>query len=156
MTAQRTVYAESVNYWKTGTSSPDTWIDKAKEEIRAVGGLVTGTAAMDTEGGGAAFALLFTLAGDSYRVNWPVLPIDPRKRRTPAQLKADERAAKIQAATFLHHDVKAKCMVVKVMGASAAFLQYRLMPSGTTPAELGFRGEQVIVPPSMLLLGGGE
>lgn len=153
---KRIVYAESVNYWKTGTSSPDTWIDKAKDEIRAVGGLVTGTAAMDTEGGGAAFALLFTLEGENYRVNWPVLPLDTRKRRTPAQLKADERAAKIQAATFLHHDIKAKCMVVKVMGASAAFFQYRMLPTGATVAELGFRGEQVTVPSAMLLLGGGE
>lgn len=34
------VYAEEVNYWKTGQSSPDTWIDRAKGEIIATGGKV--------------------------------------------------------------------------------------------------------------------
>ena len=32
------IYAEDVNYFKTGTSAPDTWIDKAKAEIRTAGG----------------------------------------------------------------------------------------------------------------------
>ena len=35
-------YAEDVNYWKTGQSAPDTWLDHAKTEIAAAGGAVYG------------------------------------------------------------------------------------------------------------------
>lgn len=138
-------YAEDVNYWKTGQTAAETWLDKAKEAIRDVGGLVTGSAQMETADG-AVFALLFTLAGQHYRINWPVLTLRPATRRTDAQRRTDERAAKIQAATFLYHDVKAKCMIVKIMGGAAAFAQYALLPDGTTVAEMGFTGRGVNIP----------
>ena len=32
------VYAEDVNYWRTGQSSSDKWINDAKREIKAAGG----------------------------------------------------------------------------------------------------------------------
>ena len=35
-----TTYAEDINYWKTGTSSPDTWIATARKEIVAAGGKI--------------------------------------------------------------------------------------------------------------------
>ena len=35
------LYAEDVgHYWKTGTPAPDTWIDRAKNEIRAAKGKI--------------------------------------------------------------------------------------------------------------------
>lgn len=152
MSEQKTVYAQDVNYWKTGTTAPDTWIEKAIDEITDVGGFVTGNAFANI-GGRQVYSLLFMMGGDEYRVNWPVLPLDPNKRRTAAQIKTDERSARIQAATFLYHDVKAKCMVMKIMGAAAAFMQYRLLPEGSTIAEQGFRGQRVEVPAGLLLGG---
>ena len=146
-------YAQDVNYWKTGERAADTWLDMAKTEIRGVGGLVTGSAQMDGIDG-AVFVLMFTLGGEAYRVSWPVLALKPNEKRTPAQIKSDERAAKIQASTFLYYDVKAKCMVEKVMGAAAAFLQYRLLPSGSTAAEMGFAGRGAELPGALLLLSG--
>ena len=143
------LYAQDVNYWRTGTSSPDTWIDKAKREIAAVGGRVTGDAFMNLDGK-SAYSLLFTLEAESYRINWPVLMA---KSGGKADAASNERAARIQAATFLYHDVKAKCMVVKVMGARAAFAQY-LLAGGTTIAEQGFAGGRVEIP--LLLIGGAR
>lgn len=147
-------YAETVNYWKSGSSSPDTWLDKCRHEISTAGGTVTGSAFMEN-GDGAGFALLFTLAGEQYRINWPVLPLRPNARRTATQQRTDERAAKIQATTFMYHDIKARCMVVKIMRAAAAFLQYKLLPGGATAAEMGFSGRGADIPQGLLRLGDG-
>lgn len=119
------VYAENVNYWKTGTSGPDTWIDKVKAEIRAAGGTVLNEAFGSMEGR-AAFMLEFAFGDDRFRAVWPVLP---------SRTKAD-RAARIQAATMLYHDVKAKCVAAKVHGVRAAFFQYAVLPDGRTAAQV--------------------
>ena len=119
-------YAEEVNYWKTSTSSPDTWLDRAKKEIRRVGGLVHGSATIeeDTLGRGA-FALAFELHGDKFQIKWPIL-----------KSKTDNlNAAKRQAATALFYDVKAACVKVKFFGARAAFLPHLQLPNGQTAAE---------------------
>lgn len=124
----RTVYAEDVNYWRTGTSSPDTWIERAKNEIRVAGGR-PGNELFGADGEGRAmYALEFELGGERYRVKWPVLPTRSKK-------PADQKAARIQAATMLYHDIKAKCVAAKVQGARAAFLSYLLLPDGRTAGE---------------------
>lgn len=133
-----TIYAEDVNYFKTGTSAPDAWIDKAKAEIKAAGGAVE-SEAFGNQGGNAAFMLEFTFGRDRYRVVWPVLP---------SKTKAD-RAAKIQSATMLYHDVKAKCVSAKVHGVRAAFFQYAVLPDGRTAAQLA-EPELVNLYPKML------
>jgi hypothetical protein len=46
-----------------------------------------------------------------------------------------ETAAKRQAATFIFHDIKAKCMTAKVLGARPAFFQYLVLPDGRTTTE---------------------
>lgn len=117
--------AETVNYFKTGTSAPDTWIDKAKAEIRAAGGTVLNEA-FGSQEGRAAFMLEFSFGADRFRVVWPVLP---------SRLKNAERACRVQAATMLYHDVKAKCVSAKVHGARAAFFQYAVLPDGRTAAQ---------------------
>jgi hypothetical protein len=96
-----TVYAEEVNYWKTGQSSPDTWIDNANREIAAIGGTVL------NEGYGweqaskrAAFLLEFTIGAERFRAVWPVLPVRSAK---------DERAASLAVyATALSIPKRAK------------------------------------------------
>jgi hypothetical protein len=122
------VYAEEVNYWKTSQSSPDTWIGKAKAEILDAGGK-PGTELFGNDGSGRAmFALEFTIAGERYRARWPVLPCRVRSA-------TNERAARIQAATMLYHDIKARCVAAKVLGARAAFLTYFLLPDNRTAGE---------------------
>lgn len=132
------IYAEDVNYWKTGQSAPDTWIDKAKAEIKAAGGTV-GSEAFGNQGGNAAFMLEFMFGRDRFRVVWPVLPSKTK----------NERAAKIQAATMLYHDVKAKCVSAKVHGVRAAFFQYAVLSDGRTAAQVA-EPELVNVYPKML------
>lgn len=120
------MYAEDVNYWQTSTISPDSWIDKAKHEIVTAGGS-TGSEAFGNDGDGrAAFMLEFAFGRDRFRIVWPVLESKTGR----------DRAAKIQAATMLYHDVKAKCVSAKVHGARAAFFQYAMLPDGRTAAQL--------------------
>jgi hypothetical protein len=79
------------------------------------------------ETGQAAYLLEFTFGVDRFRVVWPVLPV--RKL-------ADERAARIQAATMLYHDIKAKCVSAKVHGVRATFVQYQVLPDGRTVSQV--------------------
>jgi hypothetical protein len=121
------MYAEEVgHYWKTSRSSPDVWVERAKKQIEKLGGTVL----MEGFGnepatGRAAFALAFEIGEDRFRLVWPVLP----------SKTGDGRAAKVQAATMLYHDVKAKSISAKVLGARAAFFSYLMLPDGRTAAE---------------------
>jgi hypothetical protein len=123
----KTVYAEDINYWKTGTTAPDTWIDHAKKEIVSAGGTIGNEAFGRDAEGRSAYMLEFAFSGERFRAVWPVLP---------TRGGANERAARIQAATMLYHDIKAKCVAAKVHGARAAFFQYALLPDGRTAAQL--------------------
>ena len=121
------LYAEDVNYWKTSKSSPDTWIDRTKRQIEHLSGQVL----MEGFGsepitGRAAFMLAFEIGGDKFKAVWPVLP----------SKSGNEKAARIQAATMLYHDVKAKCISAAVLGVRAAFLSFLLLPDGRTTAEM--------------------
>jgi hypothetical protein len=120
------VYADDVNYWKTSAADPDSWMTKARREIIAAGGTVDGEA-FGSQEGRAAFRLDFSFGRDHFRVIWPVL--QPRSQK-------DLRAARVQAATMLYHDVKAKCVSAKVHGMRAAFFQYAVLPDGRTAAQV--------------------
>ncbi len=37
-----TKFADEINYWKTSSTSPDNWIEKAKKQIIALGGVILG------------------------------------------------------------------------------------------------------------------
>jgi hypothetical protein len=121
------LYADDVNYWKTSTADPDSWMTKARREIVAAGGSVHGEMFGSQEGGRAAYRLDFSFDRDHFRVIWPVL--QPRNAK-------DIRAARVQAATMLYHDVKSKCVSAKVHGARAAFFQYAVLPDGRTAAQV--------------------
>lgn len=121
-------YAEDIgHYWKTSTSAPDVWIDKAKTEIRAAGGKVLSEAFGSDAEGRAAFMLAFSFGSEQFRAVCPVLPT----RRAQ-----DARAARVQAATMLYHDIKAKAVAAKVHGVRAAFFQYLALPDGRTMAQV--------------------
>ncbi|MCB0122322.1 MAG: hypothetical protein KDE58_08775 [Caldilineaceae bacterium] len=120
-------YAEDVNYWKSGQSSPDAWIDKARREIKNAGGKILGDAfGNDATTKRSAYMLSFQFGDDVFKAVWPVLP-----SRT-----ANDRAARIQAATMLYHDVKARCVSAKVLGGRVAFFSYIQLPDGRSAAAV--------------------
>jgi len=117
-------YAEDINYWRTGRSDPDTWMERAKAQIAKLGARVL-SEGYGRAREGAAFMLHFEAQGEEFRVIWQVLPT-----------RGDnERAARIQAATLLYHDVKAKCLEATVKGVRTAFFEYLLLPDGRTASE---------------------
>lgn len=119
-------YAEDLgHYWKTGSSSPDTWLEMAKKLIREINGEITaeGFGSIGTQ---AAYMLAFRIGADKFKVVFPVL----------YSKAGNTIAAKRQAATMLYHDIKAKCMVANVLGIKAAFFNYLMLPDGRTASEL--------------------
>lgn len=121
-------FAEDVgHYWKTSKSSPDVWIDRAKKQVEKLGGIVL------AEGFGneplanhSAYMLAFKINDDHFKVVWPVLP-----SRTD-----NEKAARVQAATMLYHDIKAKSISSAVLGIRAAFLSFLVLPTGQSAGEM--------------------
>lgn len=138
------LYAEEVNYWQTSQSSADTWLDRSKKEIRAIGGKITGEAFGSTEGR-SAFMLAFDLAEDQFKVVWPVLPSKTK----------NDKAAKIQAATMMYHDVKSKCISAKVLGGRVAFFAHLLLPDGRAASEAASH-ELARMLPSIIMLPSGD
>lgn len=118
------VYAEDVNYWKSGKTSPDTWILNTKKLIASVNGKVRGFAFGEMDGK-SALVLMFEIGDDKFKLTWPVL-----ESRT-----GDTVSANRQAATMLYHDVKARVVAVKVLGPRVAFIPWLLLPTGQTVAE---------------------
>ncbi len=120
-------FAEDINYWKTSQSSPDTWIERAIKLIKDFGGRVGmygfGT---DHHTGRHAYMLVFEINNDTFKLVWPVLSTESSK---------DEVAAKRQAATLLHHDIKARLLTATVLGHRTAFFNYMMLPDGRTVIE---------------------
>ena len=121
-------YAEDVgNYWKTSQSAPDTWMQRAAREIEKAGGDIVGEAfGAEPATGRAAYMLSFRLDGASFRVVWPVL----------LSKAGNVKAARRQAATMLYHDVKARAISSRVLGARAAFFSYLLLPDGRVANQI--------------------
>jgi len=120
------IYASSVNYWKSGTSTPDSWLDKTQKEIESVGGVVH-TCIVGMAAGKSAVMMGFVLEGQEFRVTYPVLAVTREK---------DKTAALRQACTALYHDVKARCVSLKFIGAKSAFFTFLLLPDGRTAGQL--------------------
>ncbi|KKW13426.1 MAG: hypothetical protein UY48_C0001G0047 [Candidatus Gottesmanbacteria bacterium GW2011_GWB1_49_7] len=139
-------YAEEINYWKTGQSSPDIWISKARELIIEFGGRILMEAFGQDETGKSAFVLAFEIGEDRFKIIWPVLPSKTK----------NEKAARIQAATMLHHDVKAKCVSAAVIGARTAFFSYLMLPDGRIAAQLSAPEITDAAPSFFLLLPEGQ
>lgn len=145
------LYAEDVNYWKTSKSSPDTWMGRAKCQIERLGGQI------QLEGfgsepvtGRAAFMLTFVIGNDRFKIIWPVL----------LSKNGNERAARVQAATMLYHDIKTKCISAAVLGTRAALFSFLMLPDGRTTAEVStpelMQAMPEIFAPPMLRLDTGD
>jgi hypothetical protein len=120
------LYAEQLNYWKTSRSDPDTWLERAVQELARAKARIDGSGYLVT-GGRAVYMVAFTLEGHTFRISWPVLP----------SREQNERAARVQATTMLYHDIKARILAMRVQGALAAFGGYLLIAGGLTLAENG-------------------
>ena len=146
------VYSEDVNYWQSGKSSPDSWLEKAKKEIRAVGGQVVGSGSFSEDiTGRAGFMLAFRLDGEDFAIKWPVL----------RSKSGNHLSAQRQAATALYHEVKAACVKLKFLGARSAFFAYLMLPDGRTASQASAPKCVAILPAliggdSRPLLEGGE
>ena len=119
-------YGESINYWKTSRSGSDIWIDRAKAQIEKFGGKVLAEGFGSNAEGRAAFMIGFQMDSEKFKAVWPVLPTEYEK---------DQKAARVQAATLLYHDVKGKCISASVLGARTAFFSYLMLPDGRTAIE---------------------
>jgi len=110
---------EELRYWKTSQSSPDGWIDKTIKILKEYGATFTGRAhGHDMTTGQEAYMMQFSIEGEEYKLVWPVL--EPKQ-------ESDRNAARRQAATMLHHDVKARIMYATVHGTRNAFLPMLLV-----------------------------
>lgn len=119
--------AENVNYWKTSPSAPDKWMTKAKQEVAKAGGQVLGHGTLtDGETGRTIFVLTFAFGADRFKLEYPTL----------VSRAGNERAERIQAATMLYHDVKARCVSAKVLGYRAAFMGFLMLPGGRTVSQM--------------------
>jgi len=117
--------AESINYWKTSQSGPDKWIERATKVIEQYGGKVLAEGFGSNANGNAAYMIGFEMHGEKFKAVWPVLPSNAR----------DERAARVQAATLLYHDIKGKCISATVLGARVSFFSYLMLSDGRTAIE---------------------
>ena len=133
-------FAEDVNYWKTGKSSPDVWMDKAKAQIAKISGVVLAEGFGSDGDGRAAYMLGFELAGERFKIVWPVL----------TSKGGDVRSARRQAATMLYHHVKAACMSSVVLGSRAAFFAHLMLPDGRVASQVA--NPELAIP--KMLMGG--
>lgn len=119
-------YADTMNYWKSSNSSPDTWLDKAEKMIEKQGGAVS-IRGVGKEGGNMAYFMEFEFPPEKFRLVWPVLPV-----------KKDDQvlAAKRQAATMMFHDIKARALRFKLFGARTAYFEFLLLPDGRTAGQV--------------------
>lgn len=133
-------HAEDVNYWKTSKSSPDTWMERSRRQIEKLGGEVLAEGFGSEPGmGRAAYMLAFELDGERFKVVWPVLP----------SKTGNERAARVQAATLLYHDIKARSISSAVLGTRVAFFSFLALPDGRTAADIA-APELVRLTPTLL------
>lgn len=145
-----TVYAEDVNYFNTSLTHPETWIERAKQEIHSIKGKVMQSGFAENASGIAAFSLTFQINGDTFQINWETLPTRV-KSSTPLM-------AKRQAATLLFHDVKHKVVMAKIRGVRSTFAEYLMLPGGQTIGEVVTNIEQfkAMIASTPILLGSGK
>jgi len=138
------MYAESANFWMTGRSSPDVWIERAKKQIATLGCHVLAEGFGSDADGHAAYMLAFEARGDRFKIVWPVLPSKTRR----------ETAARVQAATMLYHYVKSVCLFAVVVGTRSAFFAHLMLPDGRMASQVADPDELLTAIPQILLLSG--
>lgn len=141
------LYAEDVgNYFKTSKrTTAAAWLNQTKALIVKAGGELLGDGyGNDYISGRCAYMIAFRFGPQKFKITWPVLP-----SRT-----GNVNAAKIQAVTMMCHEIKARCVSLKVKGARAAFFAYFLLPDGSSIEEKG-SPELMLLMPTLNLLPDG-
>lgn len=118
-------FAEEMNYWKSGKSQPDKWLDNAEDIIEKLGGEVSLRAKGKHEDR-IAYCMNFSFGSDKFKAIWPVLP----------SKTDDNRSAERQAATMLFHDVKTRALRCSIFGHRVAFFDFMLLENGRLTIEL--------------------
>lgn len=131
-------YAEQANYFGTSQRAADTWLKIAEKELVTVGGRVLRKAAVEEESH-AAFMIEFLLDGDTFRMVYPVMEC---RKKTPQNFDK----AKVQAATFLYHSVKARALDIKILGARVAFGSWLLVDGKRSVADVVRNGSGAALP----------
>ena len=120
-------FAEHANYWKTSKASPDSWLEKTIGLVEQFGGTVLASGfGNEHMAGRAAYMIRFSLFSETFRMVWPVLPSE----------SGDTFAARRQAATMMHHAVKARCIESQVVGSRVAFFAWLELPDGRAAFQL--------------------
>ena len=118
-------FAEDMNYWKSGKSAPDKWLDSAEDIINKLGGEVH-LRAIGRQDGRSVYCMNFSFGEDRFKAIWPVLPTK----------KNEKRAAERQASTMLFHDVKSRSLRSSIFGPRVAFFDFLLLENGKTTTQL--------------------
>ena len=118
-------YAEECNYWKSGKSSPDSWLEKSVQLIESFGGQVIASA-FGFSKGKSAYMIQFDLEGEAFKIIWPVMK----------SKNDDDMAARRQSATMLYHDIKASCIAAQILGTRTVFFSWLCLPDGRANFEL--------------------
>ena len=122
--------AEDLPYWKSGQSPAESWLDKTEKLLVDAGGTVQ-LRMVGRQGEIEGIIFGFVLAGDSYKLSWPVLP---------TRKEADRPAARRQAATMIYHDTKARVARLRIFGPRVVFADWLVLGDGSTVAERGGQG----------------
>jgi len=138
--------AENLNFWKTGSSSPDIWIERTKKQIENLGGKVKGEGFGSDDEGRAAYMVAFKMENETFKIIWPVM----------ISSSGNDRAARIQAATSLYHYVKAVCLYAVVVGHRVAFFSHLMLPGGQVASQIADDQISLIIPKMLLLKEGGD
>lgn len=117
--------AEDCRYWKTGTSSPDVWMEKIIKLLSDFGGDVTSSAYVN-DSGKSAYMIKFNLDEELFKIVWPVL----------ISSSENDMAARRQAVTMLYHDIKARCVSADVLGVRASFFTWLSLDDGRTMMQI--------------------
>jgi len=123
-------FAEDLPYWKTSSSGPDAWLEKASREIGKAGGNILAEG-FGNSNGDAAYMLRFEMDGSTYRIVWPCA-----KSKRGDTDNAFTKASRRQAATMLFHDVKAMCVKARALGSETAFFSHLELPGGKVASEM--------------------
>lgn len=137
-------HAEELNYWRTSKSDPDSWIEKSKAQLVALGAKIEAQGFGANGDGKAAYMFGFSIGSDKFKIIWPVSKL--KYSNSP------ERAARVQAATMLYHYVKSVALFVAVVGPKTALFSHYMLPDGRMASEVA-DNQLAAMTPQLLLNG---
>jgi len=147
MSKKKKLYAEDLPYWRTGTKYNQA-IDEAVNALNKYGAEISMNGQFSIDGV-KVIAIQFKLDGDEYRLVERI--ILPRKRSG-----TNDRAAEIQAAAALKHNVKSRLNQYLRNGARNAFMSALILPNGRVAHEESNIGlQRLLIPPAVNALGDG-